>query len=137
MSLVDREIRRLAVDRCGGGCNNLFYAVPNRGLENVERTADQNLNRFPGNVGAVSDSQCSLVENIIHSFTGSIDQRRIPDVALDHFRTASLKSGSHIVPGPTNEIVDYANFDRSSVKKLVNDGAPYKSGATGYQESGS
>src|ERR1700722_12181146 len=137
MSLVKREIRRLAVDRCGGGRNNLFYAVPNRGLENVERTADQNLNRFPGNVGAMSDSQCSLVENIIHSFTGSIDHRRIPDVALDHFRTASLKSGRNVAPGATNEIVDYANLNRSRVKKLVNDGTPYKPSATCYQEPGS
>ena len=74
------------------------------------------------------------MENIIHSFAGSIDQRRIPDVTLDHVRAAGFESGRQIAPSATNEIVEYANFRRSCVKKLVNDGTPYKPSATGYQK---
>src|ERR1700693_2015189 len=134
MTLVNRKIRRLAVDRCGGSSNNFFYAVPHCRFENAQSSADSHFNRLPRHVRPLRDSQCCLVENIIHSFASSIDQRSVSDIALDHVRAARLEGRRQIAPSAANKIVEYPNFRRSGVKKLVNDGTPYESSATSDQK---
>ena len=63
--------------------------VMNRSFQNVHRSVNQNVNRFPRCFGTARDSQSRFVKHEVHSRSEVIDQFGITDVALYHFDLAT------------------------------------------------
>src|SRR5207248_11766302 len=125
MGLIHRYIARIAINRGGGGRNDLLHFVPNRSLQDVQGAANQNLYRLAWRLDTSRDSQSSLMKNVVRARHRPVYRFVIADAAFDYLQATPLRQ-TEVGATAADEIIQHTHLGSASRLQVIYDGATDK-----------
>src|SRR6185437_1133279 len=118
VTFVCRELLGESVRRCTGCCDDLADRMLRRGLKDVERPVDQNLERQPRLFSALRDTYCRLMADEVFAFGEVMDQVPITQIALDQVDPTRLESMAEIGFTAADQVVEYIDLGDTCGEQL-------------------
>src|SRR5579862_8660230 len=115
MFLIHRQIGTISVNRGRRGGNYFLHPVTYRTLQNIQGTANENLNRFTRGFCASCDAKSSLVKNVVDALYRAVYKIDIANIAFDYHQATFGAGLFEISPRAPDKVVQHTDFTRASI----------------------